>query len=128
MLINVRLADVGKTEETKMFHAFQMVTGVAVPPSDGGLRSSCDFIAPRIEHTQLSADDQVFPGGDSVSAAGDSLDGEHVDDSAERQSDFPGNRRGGRPSGSFAHGFASGKCSSTLLPTRLTIHRLNYYA
>ena len=88
---------------------FQMVAGAVISSSDGGLRPSCDFIAPRIEHPELSADDQVFPGGDSVSAAGDSLDGEHVDDGAERQSDFPGNRRGGRPRRTFAHGLATGK-------------------
>lgn len=86
-----------------------MVTRIAVPSGDGGLRSGRDFIAPRFEHPQLSTDDQVFPGRDRVPTACDGVHREHADYSAERQPDLPRNRRGGGPRRSFAHGLAPGK-------------------
>lgn len=88
-----------------------MVARVAVPSGDGGLRPGRDFIAPRLEHPQLSTDDQVFPGRDGVSIARHGVHREHADNSAERQPDLPRNRRGGGPRRSFAHGLAPGKRS-----------------
>lgn len=98
-----------KNNFSRLSRDFQMVTRIAVPSGDGGLRSGRDFIAPRLEYPQLSTDDQVFPGRDRVPTACDRVHREHADNSAERQPDLPRNRRGGGPRRSFAHGLAPGK-------------------
>lgn len=109
-----------KNNFSRLSRDFQMVTRIAVPSGDGGLRSGRDFIAPRLEYPQLSTDDQVFPGRDRVPTACDRVHREHADNSAERQPDLPRNRRGGGPRRSFAHGLAPGKCFLLLFSLSLT--------
>lgn len=113
-----------KNNFSRLSRDFQMVTRIAVPSGDGGLRSGRDFIAPRLEYPQLSTDDQVFPGRDRVPTACDRVHREHADNSAERQPDLPRNRRGGGPRRSFAHGLAPGK--RFLLLFSLSLLRLSH--
>lgn len=115
-----------KNNFSRLSRDFQMVTRIAVPSGDGGLRSGRDFIAPRFEYPQLSTDDQVFPGRDRVPTACDRVHREHADNSAERQPDLPRNWRGGGPRRSFAHGLAPGKRFLLLFSLSLSLLRLSH--